>query len=221
MQWVKDAQTIYDHSASKAEAPIYCDGRLVFPQLIVITWYTDQRSSNSDNAIKPPGARKLKEPLPLAREARLIIKEVDNEVLVYDLDTDKAHCLNRTAALIWKHCDGKKTPTQLRKLMEKETGSSVPNEVVWLALDQLEKFHLLDRSRAAQIHPAGRSRREVVLRIGIAAAALPVIISITAPTANAQASCSLAGQSCATRPCCPGMGLSCQNNNGSLICQQQ
>ena len=160
----------------------------------------------------------MKEPLPLARETRLIIKELDDEVLIYDLDTDKAHCLNQTAALVWKHCDGKRTPTQLRELMEKETGSSVPNEVVWLALDQLEKFHLLDRSRAEQIHLAGRSRREVVRRIGIAAAALPVIISITAPTANAQASCRQVNQICsATLPCCPG--LSCQNENGQLRCQ--
>jgi hypothetical protein len=103
-------------------------------------------------------------------------------------------------------------------LMEKETGSSVPNDVVWLALDQLEKFHLLDRSRAEQIHLAGRSRREVVRRIGIAAAALPVIISITAPTANAQASCRTLNQTCsAIRPCCPG--LTCQSNNGTFVCQ--
>jgi len=40
--------------------------------------------------------------LPLARKDQLIVKEVDDEVLVYDLKTDQAHCLNKTAALVWK-----------------------------------------------------------------------------------------------------------------------
>ena len=36
--------------------------------------------------------------LPLARRARIIVKKLRDEVLVYDLDRDKAHCLNRPAA---------------------------------------------------------------------------------------------------------------------------
>ena len=38
------------------------------------------------------------EQLPKARTEQLIVKEVDGEVLVYDLTTDRAHCLNDTAA---------------------------------------------------------------------------------------------------------------------------
>ena len=47
--------------------------------------------------------------LPLARRERLLVEELPDEVLVYDLDREKAHCLNRTAALIWNHCDGRTT----------------------------------------------------------------------------------------------------------------
>src|SRR6266571_4556339 len=36
---------------------------------------------------------------PLARKEGLVVKEVSGEVLLYDLDRDKAHCLNQTAAL--------------------------------------------------------------------------------------------------------------------------
>ena len=132
----------------------------------------------------------MKEVLPLAREARLIIKELDDEVLVYDLETDKAHCLNETAARVWKHCNGKRTVAQLRRLMEKETGSFVPEEMVWLALDQLEKFKLLKAPVSRPTHLAGMSRRRLIRTAGIAAAvSIPVITSIIAPTPAQAASC--------------------------------
>jgi hypothetical protein len=41
--------------------------------------------------------------LPRVRKKNLIIDELADEVLVYDLDRHKAHCLNRTAALVWKN----------------------------------------------------------------------------------------------------------------------
>src|SRR6266536_266430 len=44
---------------------------------------------------------------PLARKDDLIIKEMPDEVLVYDLVRDQAHCLNRTAALVWNYSDGR------------------------------------------------------------------------------------------------------------------
>jgi len=40
--------------------------------------------------------------LPRARKDGLVIKELVNETLVYDLERDEAHCLNQTAALVWK-----------------------------------------------------------------------------------------------------------------------
>ena len=40
--------------------------------------------------------------LPRARTSELIVKELPDETLVYDLANDKAHCLNHTAALVWK-----------------------------------------------------------------------------------------------------------------------
>lgn len=159
---------------------------------MVITWYTNRRSSRGprQRTIKPPGARKLKETLPHAREERLIIKELDDEVLVYDLETDKAHCLNETAARVWKYCDGKRTVAQLCRLMEKEAGSFVPEEMVWLALDQLEQFKLLNAPVSRPTHLAGMSRRHLMRTIGIAAAvSIPVITSIIAPTPAQAASC--------------------------------
>ena len=148
----------------------------------------------------------MKELLPLAREARLIIKELDDEVLVYDLETDKAHCLNQTAARVWKYCDGNTSVAQLRELIEKETALAVPEEVVWLALDQLEKFRLLESVPPKPPSMAGMKRRQLIKTLGIAAIALPVIVSIVSPTPVAAVSKQPPGA------CCNGNG-NCQSNS--------
>lgn len=137
---------------------------------------------------------------PKARQYKLIVKEVDGEVLVYDLANDKAHCLNQTAARIWKNCDGNRTVTELTALLAAETNSTVPDEVVWLALDQLEKFDLLEDSPEMPVHLAGMNRRELVRRVGLGALALPLILSIASPTAAQSGS---AGQ---FRHCCGSPG---------------
>jgi len=154
--------------------------------------------------------------VPKARQEQLIIKELPDELLIYDLQRDKAHCLNETAALVWKNCDGHKTVEQLRELMEENAGSPVPEEMVWLALDQLETFRLLDEAALKPVQFAGMSRRDMVRRVGIAAIALPVILSIVSPTAAQGASglppgacCGSPGQcasnSCSQNPTCVGI----------------
>jgi len=144
--------------------------------------------------------------LPIARKDSLIVKELPDETLVYDTQRDKAHCLNSTAALVWKNCDGKKTVDQLRELMEQDAGARVPEEMVWLALDQLESFKLLDDAPAKPEMLSGMSRRNLVKRIGFAALALPVIISISTQPASAQASLLPSGACCGS----PGQ---CQSNS--------
>ena len=138
----------------------------------------------------------MKQNIPLARKESLVIKELPDETLVYDRERDKAHCLNSTAALVWKNCDGKRTLAQLRELLERDAGSPVPIEMVWLALDQLENFQLLDGAPLKHFHLAGMSRRNLVKRIGFAMLALPVIFSITAPPAQAQGSLLPPGTCC-------------------------
>ena len=141
----------------------------------------------------------MKQSIPLARKESLIVKELDGETLIYDMERDKAHCLNSTAALVWKNCDGQRTVSQLHELIEKDAGSPVPEEIVWLALDQLENFKLLAETPAKPFQLTGMSRRSLVKRIGFAALALPVIISISAPPAQAQASL-LGPGSCCNNP---------------------
>ena len=134
--------------------------------------------------------------LPVARTESLIVKEVDGETLVYDLTTDKAHCLNETAARVWKNCDGSNSVSEISKALSVELNTNVKDEVVWLALDQLEKFKLLEEAPAKPASLAGMTRRQMVARLGIAAVALPSIMSIVSPTAQAQGSVFAPGTCC-------------------------
>ncbi len=126
--------------------------------------------------------------LPKARTEKLIIKELSDETLVYDLETDQAHCLNQTAALVWKNCDGAKPIDEIQAVLEHETGAPVDEAMVWLALDQLEKFKLLEPAASTRFRLPGMSRRDVIRRVGMATVAVPLIVSISTSPAHAQAS---------------------------------
>ena len=144
---------------------------------------------------------------PNARQEGLVVQELADEVLVYDSQRFKAHCLNRTAALVWQHCDGKRTTREIALALEKHAGSPVGEEVVWLALSQLGKSRLLTERVMPAADKAGISRREVMKRVGLAAAvALPVVTSIVAPKAAQAANCLGTGIACTTgAQCCSGI----------------
>lgn len=165
--------------------------------------------------------------LPAARRDGIISKQADGELLIYDTHNDRAHCLNGSAAEIWKLCDGATNATGIaRKLSAAIEQGSVPKiktrsnarghhfaratnvhgedteainqELVWIALAELRRANLLEEPK--QPWPdaiSGMSRREAIRRIALGAAiAVPVVVSITAPTAVDAVSC---GGTCA--PC--------------------
>jgi hypothetical protein len=144
---------------------------------------------------------------PKARAEGLLVRELSDEVLVYDLESHRAMCLNRTAALVWKLCDGRLTIEAIACAVAGELKQTVSVEVVWLALDQLGRGGLLRERVKRPAEFAGMSRREVVRKIGLAAAgALPVVASIVAPTAAQAASCRPSGASCTdSAQCCSGV----------------
>ena len=134
---------------------------------------------------------------PRARVEGVVVRELAEEVLVYDLDTHKAVCLNGAAASVWRLCDGRRTPADIRRAVEKTAGGAVPEEFVWLALEQLGRDGLLDARVPRPEALAGLSRRELIRRVGLAAAvALPAVASIVAPTPAQAASCLPTGAAC-------------------------
>jgi hypothetical protein len=150
---------------------------------------------------------------PRARKDGLVVRELAGELLVYDRERNKAHSLNETAALIWKHCDGHSTIAELRSTLEAETGASVDEQVVWYALGKFTKSFLLDEPLKRSLGARGLSRRELIQTIGLAAS-VPLVVSIFAPSVFAAASCT---QSCTTPADCTVPG--CPNCPSPGTCQ--
>ena len=128
--------------------------------------------------------------LPAARTAKLVVRELADEVLVYDTESHRAHCLNRAAALVWKNCDGGTPVSRIAERVGRQLSSPVPEEVVWLALSRLAELDLLSPAATPGAPPNRISRRGMLRRLGVAAAvSLPLITSVVSPTAaHAQSS---------------------------------
>ena len=144
---------------------------------------------------------------PKARAEGVVVRELAEEVLVYDLDTHKAVCLNSTAAAVWRLCDGRRTAADIRRALEKSASGPVPEEFIWLALEQLGRDRLLDARVPRPAQLAGITRRELIRRVGLTAAiAVPFIASIVAPTPADAASCLPQGAACQeSAQCCSGL----------------
>jgi len=148
------------------------------------------------------------EKMPQARRTGLIIQEVDGEILIYDQNTNKAHCLNQTAAKVWKYCDGETTLAEACTALSSDLDTAVDEKLVWYAVDQFSKDNLLEQG----IEPpafiiAGMNRRQMVRTLGLAAViAVPLVTSIVAPTPAQAATCTVSGQPCTTSAqCCSGL----------------
>ena len=127
---------------------------------------------------------------PQIRRSGLVVQEMPDELLVYDLESSKAHCLNDSAAMVWRYRESPNSLSDIVKSFEASSGSKVTEDFVWLAIDQLNEKGLLENGTAKKF--AGHSRREVLKKIGLASmVALPVIASLVAPqNALASSSCS-------------------------------
>jgi hypothetical protein len=151
---------------------------------------------------------------PMARQKGLVVQEMPDEVLVYDLDSNKAHCLNQSAAFVWKSCDGHNSVGDIVREFETNVGGKVSEDFVWLAIDQLNEKGLLEGEVAPRFQ--GQSRRQVIKTIGLASVvALPVIASLVAPqNALGAVSCACSAPStCATLGQCPSITIC--NTNGA------
>ncbi|MEO6588017.1 MAG: PqqD family protein [Pyrinomonadaceae bacterium] len=160
---------------------------------------------------------------PIARKDDLVIQEVGGEILVYDLRTNKAICLNQTSALVWQNCDGKKNAIEIATDIEKKLGSNVNEDFVWFAVNQLQKENLLDEENIIVNKFEGLNRREIIKKIGLTSmAAIPVVVALAAPTAIHAQSCTAMGGSCTVgatpSTCCPGLTCSGQSGNNMGTC---
>jgi hypothetical protein len=155
---------------------------------------------------------------PIARKNDLVVQETSDEVLVYDLKTSKAHCLNGSAALVWKSCNGNNSVADIVREFESNGMGAVSEDFVWLAIDQLNENNLLENKASARFN--GHSRRQALKTIGLASVvALPVIASLIAPpTALGAISCACQTPvNCQTLTGCPSQAV-CNTN---FVCAPQ
>lgn len=145
---------------------------------------------------------------PRARENGLVVEEADDELLVYDQQHDLAHRLNRTSAVIFRHCDGTRSVEDLVAIVSEQVDEVADEDLVLIALDNLAEAGLLEEHTARDPEETRLSRRRFIRRVGVvgsAALVLPVVHSIVAPTAaqaqsSAASSCSCICFSCSF-PC--------------------
>lgn len=126
--------------------------------------------------------------LPKARTNKVVVQEVDQETLVYDLSTDKIYALNETSGFIWKQCDGKKSVDEIVRRTNQHFRTRVGEDFVWLALENLWKERLLEAEIQLPDLFKNTSRRQMIKKIGLTSMiALPFVTSFLAPrAANAQ-----------------------------------
>ncbi len=106
------------------------------------------------------------------------VESIDGDLCVYDTTRQRVHALNHTAAFVWQRCDGRTSPVDLAAALSAEGSIDDAEAVVRLTLQELAAAHLLSAPLA---EVARVSRRDLLAR-GVAAAAIPAIYSIVAPT---------------------------------------
>jgi hypothetical protein len=126
------------------------------------------------------------------------MEEVDSEKVIFVEETKQVHCLALLAAVVFDHCDGKTSPTELARIAGDRLDDEVTEEHVQEALAQLEERGLL-----ASPLPITISRREMVRKsavVGAAAAAAVTLISTVEPPMALAVNCS--GQVCSRTAQC-------------------
>jgi Coenzyme PQQ synthesis protein D (PqqD) len=115
--------------------------------------------------------------------ASIHVEQLGNELCLYNWQRKEVHALNPTAARVWQQCDGQTSLARIAATLQAElqVPEAQAQELAWLTLAQLEKAHLLHE---AVVKPAQRKvlPRRAFLKLGIAAALLPMVHSIVAPT---------------------------------------
>ncbi len=143
-------------------------------------------------------------------------RELLDELLVYDGRTHRGHCLNQTAAAVWRLCDGETTIPGMTRTLQAQLDPGIDEQIVRLGLARLKKAGLLvDGTTPEDTHTI--SRRELMRKIGkITVIALPVVTSMLIPTAARAASCFPLGHGCSQdAQCCSGH---CGILTVSLVC---
>jgi hypothetical protein len=131
---------------------------------------------------------------PKTRSMQLIVHELPDEVLIYDLERNEVHCLNGSAAQVWALCNGERTVEEIAQRIAPDLEAATADSLVWCALEQFSERHLLDEpgepaeDAEDSDRPREMTRRQMVLGLSLAVGMIPVVESILSPPAALAAS---------------------------------
>lgn len=151
----------------------------------------------------------------LARTDELVVRELGDELLVYDEREDVAHCLSSTAASVWQACEGGASFEDLVARVDLDGEAEGGEGRIAAALEELSAKQLLQGPSLV----SGITRRHALRRmagVGAAAVATPLIVSATVKTPYASAACLQQYSVCtADSQCCTYLGLICTSGGAS------
>lgn len=134
--------------------------------------------------------------LPRARQLGLVMTRTDNEMMVFDTETNELHHLNPLATAVWAQLDGTQSITAVTASVSAALDESISTESVTESVRLLATAGLLDGPWAAGTVANG-SRRAFLRRAAVVgAASVPVVMSITAPSAAMAATGDTCGHPC-------------------------
>jgi hypothetical protein len=133
----------------------------------------------------------MKVVFPRARQNDLVVQEIANEMMIYDLHSHQVHFLNAGAVAIWQVCDGSISIDSITAKVSEESGFLYDAEAVFDMLEQLKKCNLLESNASPE---SLISRRQLIRDTGkTAAVLLPLITTFAAPTSAMAQSCAVSG----------------------------
>lgn len=116
--------------------------------------------------------------LPLARTENIVVQTAGKELLIYDLKTHKAYCLNETSKIVFEACNGQNSIEELK------LNFNFTEEIILLSLDELKANDLIENDPLPMANFTGLTRREAIRKAGLSSMiALPVISNLIAPAA--------------------------------------
>src|SRR5271157_5889818 len=95
------------------------------------------------------------------------------ELLIYDVSSDRAHCLNESAAAIWRHCDGTRSVYKLANHLFPKLQASDATQIVRVGLERLRRRRLIE-SAPIESQQVDLSKRQMLKKVAILAAAAGV-----------------------------------------------
>lgn len=123
-----------------------------------------------------------------SRTKDIIVQNLEDEVLIYDLRSNEALSLNETAARVWQSLDGKKTVAEIAFEID------LSPEMILFSIDELQKKNLLEEKIETGLAKDKISRRKMLIKTAGASIALPIIVGVIAPSAaHAQSGCPAIG----------------------------